>query len=151
MEEYCRLDRNGARLSSDTADSERIAKLATWPIEPGWDSLVAIRAFELVSVTQKPKYSIVVVRYTVLGSMFGATVTPARKRTELVRFVLVPAFHGWQIQRPMIPPHVSVSTALSAMEKIGGEEKDSDQIRRLHAGIEVLKRWQRETEVGQVR
>jgi len=141
VQKYCKLDLDGARLSSQNSNNDAITALATWPIEPGWDTSVVVSAFEIVSKNIGPRESSVTVRYIVLGKMFGAKVTPSQKQKELVTFVLRKSHGGWLIERPLIAPHVSVSAAISALHGLLDDEKDPEQIKRLNAGIDLLVRW----------
>jgi hypothetical protein len=142
---YCNLDLDGARLSSQNPNNDAITKLATWPIEPGWDTTVVVNAFEIVSTSTGPKQSSVTVRYSVLGNMFGAKVAQSQKQKELVTFVLTKSPGGWLIQRPLIAPHVSVSAAIFALHSLLDDEKDAEQIKRLNAGIDLLTKWKNGT------
>ncbi|HUN86146.1 MAG TPA: hypothetical protein VMU48_17330 [Terracidiphilus sp.] len=144
IRKYCELDLEGARLSSENPNADEITALATWRIEPGWDTSVVVSAFEIENTSLGPKESRVTVRYVVLGKMFGAKVAPAQQHKELVTFVLKESSGGWLIERPLIAPHVSVSAAISALKSLLIDEKDPEQIRRLNAGIAALTRWKSE-------
>lgn len=144
VQEYCRLDLKGARLSSQNPDNERVSALVTWLIEPGWDTSVVVRTFEIVSTSLGPSKSSVTVRYIVLGNMFGAKITQSRQHEELVTFVLTKSRDLWRIERPLIAPHVSVPSAISALNSLLINEKDPEQIKRLNAGVDVLTKWKRE-------
>jgi hypothetical protein len=142
VQKYCKLDLDGARLSSQNPSNDVITALATWSIEPGWDTSVVVSTFEIVSTSLGSKESSVTVRYIVLGRMFGAKVTPSQKQKELVTFVLTKSPSGWLIERPLIAPHVSVSAAISALHSLLDDEKDPEQIKRINAGIDLLIKWQ---------
>ena len=143
VEAYCNLDLNGARLDSQNPANDMISKLSSWRVEPGWDSLIAIRACEVIRESPGPNRSTVVVRYTVLGRLVGASVTSSREHTELVKFVLKRSHGRWLIEKPMIPPHVSPSAAQSALESLLSDEHDSKRIDEIHAAIAILNRWNR--------
>jgi hypothetical protein len=144
VQKYCSFDLDGARLSSQNPQNEKIAALATWPVEPGWDTSVVVSSCQTIGTSLGPKRSNVTVRYIVLGNMFGARITPSQQHKELVRFVLTKSRNGWLIERPLIAPHVSVSAAISALNSLLADEKDPEQIKRLHAGIGVLTKWKNE-------
>jgi hypothetical protein len=148
VQKYCKLDLDGARLSSQNPDNETISALGTWPIEPGWDTSVVVRTFEVVSTSLGPRKSTVTVRYIVLGNMFGAKITPSRQHEELVTFVLTKSRDAWRIERPLIPPHVSVLAAISALNSLLIDEKDPEQINSLNAGVDVLTKWKRQAGSG---
>jgi hypothetical protein len=151
VQEYCRLDFEGARLSSQNPDNERISELVTWHIEPGWDTSVVIRTFEIVSTSLGPRKSSVTVRYIVLGNMFGAKITPPRQHEELVTFVLTKSRNAWRIERPLIVPHASVPATISETNSLLIDEKDPEQIKRLKAAVDVLTKWKREAGSGKER
>jgi hypothetical protein len=150
IQEYCRLDSEGARLSSQNPLSDKISAMVTWPIEPGWDTIVVVGNFEVVGSHSGPRKSSVTVRYTVLGNMFGAKVTASQQHKELVTFTLTKSKDGWRIVRPLIAPHVSVAAATSVLNSLLVDEKDPEQIKRLHAGIDVLTKWKHEAASSKV-
>ncbi|HEV2135165.1 MAG TPA: hypothetical protein VGR47_13100 [Terracidiphilus sp.] len=141
VQKYCKLDLDGARLSSQNPYADAITALATWPIEPGWDTSVVVSSFEIVSRKLGPKESTVTVRYIVLGNIFGAKITSSQQHKQLVTFTLTKSSTGWLIERPLIAPHVSVSAAISALNSLLSDEKNPEQIKRIKAGIDVLTKW----------
>ncbi len=144
IQKYCKLDLGGDRLASQTPYEEAITALATWPNELGWDAVVVVSDFKIVSTILGPKESSVTVRYFLLGTMFGAKITPSNQHKEVVTFILTKSPNGWLIERPLIAPHVSVSTAISAVNGLLKDEKGPGQIKRLNAGIDVLTKWKSE-------
>ena len=146
VQNYCKLDLDGARLSSQNPQSDKIASLATWPIEPAWDTSVVVSNCQTISTSLGLKRSSVTVRYLLLGSMFGAQITRSQKRKELVKFVLTKSRDGWLIEHPLIAPHISVSAAISALNSLLINENDPEQIKRLQAGVDLLTKWK--TEAG---
>ncbi len=141
VRQYCELDMKGARLSSENPYMDRISALGTWQIEPGWDSVIVVKDFIIVREHTGQRTSSVAVRYRVLGQMTGANVTPARQHEELVTFVLERPGNTWKIERPLIPPHVSVQAEATALRDLLSSEKDSQRRKRLDQGLAVLSRW----------
>lgn len=146
VQEYCGLDLKGARLSSQNPLNDKISALVTWPIEPGWDTIVVVRTFEVVSTILGPTKSSVTIRFSVIGNMFGTKIIASQQHKKLVTFVLTKSHDGWQIESPLIAPHVSVAAAISALNSLLIDEKNPEQIKHLHAGINVLAKWKREAE-----
>jgi hypothetical protein len=141
VRQYCRLDAEGARLSSDNPNVEQYFALVKWPDEPGWDGAVVVRNFAVTHSKPGQSRSAVTVRYFVLGDMDGATVTDSKHHTELVTFTLTKSGGTWKIDGPLIPPHISVHAAIASLQSLLRTERSSEQRRQLRAGIGVLKRW----------
>jgi len=140
VRDYCKLDFEGARLSSESSDFEKYFALVAWPDEPGWDGAVVIRNFRIVLSGSAQPVSKVTVRYVVLGNMSGARVTASPQHEEGVTFVLKRSGDTWKIEHPLIPPHISVHAAIVALSSLLKGEKDPEQRRRLRAGIAILTR-----------
>lgn len=141
IQEYCKLDFVGARLSSQTLDNQSITELGTWLEEPGWDSFVVIRNFEIVNSSMGKMKSSVTVRYFVLGKMFGAKIVASRQHEELVTYVLTKSGNAWRIQHPLIAPHVSVQAAKTALMSLLPDVKDPEERKGISAGVAVLSHW----------
>lgn len=148
VRQYCQLDMNGTRLSSQNPYVDRISALGTWPIEPGWDSAIVVKDFVIVRAHTGQRISSVVVRYTLLGQMTGSRVTPASQRVQVVKFFLERSGNAWKIKRPLIPPHVSVQAAVAALCDLLSGEKDPQRRKRLEQGLAVLRRWQHASKAG---
>jgi hypothetical protein len=141
VRQYCELDMKGARLSSQNPYMDRISALGTWSIEPGWDSVIVVRNFVIVRVHSDHGTSSVEVRYTVLGQMTGASVTASRQHDELITFVMGKSENAWKIERPLIPPHVSVQAAAANLRDLISDENNPKNKERLDQGLAVLSRW----------
>jgi hypothetical protein len=134
----------GAKLitgSSENPYMDKISALATWQIEPGWDSVIVVRDFIIVRAHTGQRTSSIAVRYTALGQLSGTSVTPARQHEELVTFDLIMSGNEWKIERPLIPPHVSVQAEAAALRDLLSDEKDPQRRKRLDQGLAVLSRW----------
>lgn len=142
VQEYCRLDFGGARLSSQNPNLDKIFALVTWPDEPGWDSAVVVKKYTVVRTVPGHLTSSVTVRYSVLGEMNGVEVVASPKHREFVTFVLSKTGKPWKIKRPVIPPHISVHAAISLLNDLLEIEKDPERRRQIRSGIAVLTRWQ---------
>jgi hypothetical protein len=67
---------------------------------------------------------------------------------EKVTFDLIRSGDTWKIQRPLIPPHISVNAAIVALRSLLKDEKDPLQRKRLHAGITILTRLEQTGNAG---
>jgi hypothetical protein len=142
VQDYCKLDQAGARLSSQDPNNQKIFALVSWLEEPGWDSVVVIKSCEIFPSKWGQPTSRVALRYVLLGEMTGTNITAYRPHDEFVTFVLDKSGDTWKIKRPLIPPHISVETAIAALNSLLKDEKDPAQIKSLKAGISVLVQWQ---------
>lgn len=141
VRQYCKLDSEGARLSSQNPYLDNIFSLATWQDEPGWDSATVTRGFAITQARAGRATSAVTVRYEVLGNMSGTSVVASRQHIQLVTFVLRKSTAGWKIDRPLIRPHVSIQAASAALMSLLKGEKDPRQRKHLRDALAVLRRW----------
>ncbi len=104
VREVARLDGAGARLSP--VEWRKIAPLVEWPVEPAWDRLILIKAYEITTPRRSGDDVEVDLRYNV-----SAEVTPGKvvrkKRQQTVRLTLTPTPDGgWLVRGPPHPPFV---------------------------------------------
>ena len=140
VREYCRLDLEGARLSSNNPDSEKYFALVAWPDEPGWDGAIVIRNFAVTRSSSGQALAEVTVKYSVLGTLSGAAVTASPRHEESVTFTLKRSGSTWKIERPLISPHISVNAAIATLRGVLNGEKDPERRKRLSDGIAALSR-----------
>jgi hypothetical protein len=138
VREYCHLDFEGTRLSSNNPDAAKYDGLVVWPNEPGWDGAVVVKDFAITRFWFERSQSFVTVQYFVLGNMADTEVTATRQHKELVTFVLTRSGDTWKIAHPLIPPHISVHASITALDSLLKNEKDPDRMKRLRAGIAAL-------------
>lgn len=141
VREYCELDMKGARLSSQNPYVDKIFALVSWPDEPGWDSAIVVKKFAIVSARLGHQTPTVTVRYNVFGKMTGTHVAPLNKREEFVTFSLSRSGSGWKIERPLIPPHVSVEAATTALGDLLKDERNAERRKRIEAELTILRQW----------
>ncbi len=148
VRQYCQFDMKGARLSSQNPYVDQITALATWPIEPGWDSATVVMDFEIIKTQAGQNTSSIEVRYGVLGQMTGASVIAARRHEQLVTFTLKKLGSSWKIDRPLIEPHVSVQAATSALRDLLAGETNPQRRERLDQGLATLSGWEHTKSAG---
>jgi len=104
---YCEFDLNTGRIS--TANFAKLPPLVTWEEEPGWDTVIIVSSFKILSAKQSQDSAVVTVKWDVLGHAEGENVTKDRK-SEVIDYQLKLAKGLWKIDAPVIPPHVSLPT-----------------------------------------
>ena len=104
---YCDFDLNSGRIS--TENFEKLPPIVTWEQEPGWDTVVVVSGFKIVSSTQTQDHAVVAVKWAVLGHAEAENVTREEK-SEVVAYQLKLLKGLWKIDSPIIPPHVSLPT-----------------------------------------
>lgn len=107
VRQYCEFDLNIGRISS--SNFAKLPNLTTWEEEPGWDTVVVVSGFKILSASQSGKRAAVTVKWRRLGTAEGENVVRDR-RPEIVRYNLKLVGGNWRIDSPVIPPHVSVPT-----------------------------------------
>jgi len=134
VQDYCMDDANGAGLSSRTI--EKAFRFTTWKDGPGWDTAVLISKYCLSTVNQKKKAATVEVVYTVIGNLTPNELEEKR-HDEKVIFDLVRKNGQWKIDRPQIPPHISVQTAVKHLEDLAQDDPERSQ--QIQKTIDTIK------------
>lgn len=139
VKEYCRLDFEGARLSSETRS--QVASLIAWEEERGWDQAVIVSKYRVTNVVVRGNHATARVEFKVLGRLEGDEPFVPGRRLEAVHFGLERAEDVWKIENPIIAPHVSVRSMIQHLrgwiehEKEGSEHRADleEQLRQLEA------------------
>ncbi len=138
VEKYCRFDFEGARLTSETWAQG--ASLVTWEEEPGWDTIVVVSDFEVVSVKRETNTALVTVNFFVRVRLETAERFVQKNRTETVTFQLRQTDKDWKIESPLIAPHVSARHISQHLKKLIQVEKDPSRRARLLVVLEELEK-----------
>ena len=102
---FCRADGDGVRLRPRTWSS--IAPLVTWHLEPAWDRVRLISAYELTTPTISGEGVEVEVRYAVIAEIRAGSVRrDERFETETYRLSLDESNNSWRILGPPPVPYV---------------------------------------------
>jgi hypothetical protein len=125
---YCRLDFEGARLGS--SEFPEFGNLYSWEEEPGWDTAIIVKSFQVKSVKTNGNNATVVVEYVQLGKM-GETLT-LRQGDERINFKLKKSSGSWRIVAPVVAPHVSVLAMQHHIESLVADE-----------GADAAARWEK--------
>jgi hypothetical protein len=104
---YCDFDLRSGRISSE--NFEKLPPIVTWEVEPGWDTVVVVSGFKILSSTQTHDHAVVTVEWAVLGRSEAENVVRERK-SEVIAYQLKLLKGLWKIDSPVIPPHVSLPT-----------------------------------------
>jgi len=139
VKEYCRLDFEGARLSSETRS--QVASLIAWEEERGWDQAVIVSKYRVTNVVVRGNHGTARVEFKVLGRLEGDEPFIPGRRLEAVHFGLERTGDVWKIKNPIVPPHVSVRSMIQQLrgqieqEKEGSEHRAQmeEQLRQLEA------------------
>lgn len=138
VEKYCRFDFEGGRLTSETWSQG--APFVTWEEEAGWDTIVVVAGFEVVSVKEETNTAFVAVNFSVRGRLETAERFVEENRTETVTFQLRQTDKGWRIESPLIAPHVSARRITQHLNNLIGVEKDPSRRARLQVVLEQLEK-----------
>jgi hypothetical protein len=116
---YCQLDLQGARLAS--SGFPELANLYAWEEEPGWDTAIIVKSFQVKSVKTNGNNATVVVEYVQLGNMAGETLT-LKQGDDQISFKLKKSSGSWRIVAPVMAPHVSALAMQHHIEWLVNEE-----------------------------
>ena len=103
VEEFCRLDFEGARLSSETYGP--IVELISYSAEPGWDIVIGITKYEIQKVHIKGNNADVRVRYHIYRS-WPVLIEDIASYVEET-FYLKRIRGSWKISKYIFYPRVS--------------------------------------------
>jgi hypothetical protein len=114
-----------------------MSRLVSWEEEPGWDSLVVTKAFQVKPSSASTSVATVTVEYTEYGTLDGNRYQ-SKPKTESVAFSLEKKRGVWKITAPVVPPHVSPSSAIRTLNIVIQNEGESAR-RSLSPEIAKLK------------
>jgi len=144
VKEYCRLDFDGARLSTETW--KNVQPLVAWTGEPGWDTVTVVSGFQVEETQQSPRMAMVTATFKVLGTLAGDGLTVGKRKPEVVEFELRHINGAWKISKPVIMPHVSVASASKNIQHlIALEPKGADRKHNLESLLQQLQAAQEHT------
>jgi hypothetical protein len=104
---YCDFDLRSGRIS--TENFEKLPPIVTWEEEPGWDTVVVVSGYKIISAMKTHDHAVVTVQWSVLGRSEAEKVTREEK-SEVIAYQLKLLKGLWKIDSPLIPPHVSLPT-----------------------------------------
>jgi hypothetical protein len=136
VDEYCRLDLNGARVGGGLA-VHRIFKLVTWEVEPGWDTITVVRSYRLIDSRKTKTGAEVRVEYQVLGEI-PANTLELKAGSEIITFVLRRSGTAWKIEKPVFQPHLSIEAAIAAERQALTANHDPELKRQIESNIKQL-------------
>lgn len=104
---YCDFDLKSGRISTD--NFRKLPPVVTWKEEPGWDTVVVVSGYKMLSSKQTHDHAVVTVQWAVLGHSEAENVT-REKKSEVIAYQLKLLKGLWKIDSPVLPPHVSLPT-----------------------------------------
>jgi len=115
VREYLRRDFNGEFTSPQGRNS--FQRLTVWNAPPNGIETVVVRSHRIVSERQGKERAVIRVHYDSLGSLLDSDEGYVLRRTAnsraIVHFELALTNGVWKIVAPQLPPHVSLSFALT--------------------------------------
>lgn len=138
VKKYCKLDYNGASLSSHTFEEIRI--LLDWEEDQdgaGWDIADVILGYEIIDNKNNEKMSEITVKYNILGTLDGTGEFVQKKNIDIVNFILVKKNNLWKIQTSGYP-RISINTAINHLSELVSIEKDKKRKLILKSSIKEL-------------
>jgi len=140
---FLQRDLIGARLSGEGWRAN-MAPLVAWDKEPGWDLMVVIAGYESKPSRRAPDGLRAVVKYQVLGELQEGQWIPRKMQPEPQRvdFLLERKAGTWRIRHPILPPHVSVNTAIHYLRTAAAEFQQADRQQRLQESLKRLRAMQ---------
>lgn len=105
VENFCRLDFEGARLSSNSWS--KIRPLIAYEEELGWDTALGILAYQIDTISITGNKANVVVRYEIVKA-YPSDFSPSElKDLKVVQFNLVKKNNNWLLSSYILYPRVS--------------------------------------------
>jgi hypothetical protein len=122
---YVEADGAGAALDSESLP--KLLRYTSWDEAPGWDTAVVIKSYEIGAVgwngdrEKDGSTAVVEITYRVLGRLAGMQFI-AEPAEEQVAFDLLRKDGRWQLIKPQLAPHLTVSAAIHALEAAGAKD-----------------------------
>src|SRR5258707_12330605 len=82
---YCDFDLKSGRIS--TENFEKLPPIVTWEVEPGWDTVVVVSGYKILSPKQTHDHAVVTVLWAVLGDPKAVNLT-REKKSEFIAYQL---------------------------------------------------------------
>jgi len=121
VRQYCDFDLNTGRISS--GNLAKLPPLVTWEEEPGWDKVIIVSDFKILSAKQSQDRATVTVKWEILGHSEAENITKDQK-SEVIDYQLRLVKGLWKIDAPVMPPHVSPPTLRAfVLSQFRGEPK----------------------------
>lgn len=140
IEKYLSADFNGSRINNDTAAAT--AKNVTWTEEPPWEQVIIVGHYHVGKQKNRRHMAKVNVKFENLGELKGDIFYPDTN-VEEVTFGMVRSGGAWKIDRPILVPHISVSTAEKFVtSQLAQAKPNSDRAKTLQKALDGLKATQ---------
>jgi hypothetical protein len=139
VEEYCRLDYEGARISSRNKELlRRYFELTTWQVEPGWDESAIVSSYSVGPPRGAGDKADIDVAYSVVGLFLGGEYVTVASVQETNKYSLAWNGTSWQITGGRIPPHVSVPTFKHHLQNLIATQSDKAYTTKLQSILDQL-------------
>lgn len=129
VEKYCAMDAEGLGLSGK--HYEEMQQYRTWDHQGG-DSYIVISSYKIKKVSENQRSSRVKVTYSVIGEYTGGH--PRWRSIHKTRnyiYTLIKEGGNFKIERPKLPPHVSLKTAIKWTESSLEQVRDDEEMKVL--------------------
>jgi hypothetical protein len=139
VQKYLAADFSGSRVFKD--DKAATTQLVTWTEEPPWDQIIIVGHYAVTKTKTKRKIAKVGVKYSNLGELKGDLffADPASEETT---FETVRRGHAWRLDRPILVPHISVSTAEKYLrDQQKSLDPNSERAKTLEKTIQTLHKF----------
>jgi hypothetical protein len=145
IEKYCKLDLEGVNLSSERA--KKIFPFIYWPIggkvNPGWDFMVVVSNYSIKRKATVRKFDHDVVQfevsYDVLGLVHGGPEFIEKSEKETIIIEAIKINNGWKIVNPILPPHVSIETAINHLNDLLNDYNEIERKNKCSEVINILR------------
>ncbi len=142
VERLCEIDSEGTRLTSDRREEwKAYYSLVTWDWEPGWDQVVVVSSYEVLSPKVHGKTATVDVAYNIVGEHIGREYTAYSSKKEKNKFFLEWNGNEWRITRGRVVPHVSVKAWKQHLEMLISTQSDKNYVDELKSILKKAEAW----------
>jgi hypothetical protein len=135
---YLDADFRGARLAKDPKAPTSTS--VTWDTEPDDNRFIVSRGYTLGGMRMRRGVAKLPVKFENLGEMKGFVYFPDNLTEEATFDVVRRKGSPWRIDRPILMPHVSVSTAQAYLtKKLSEVAPDSDDAKAIRRSLDAIK------------
>ena len=143
VEQYCKLDYDGARIGIYPGLADKVSPLINWHVEPGWDSSTVVSSYIVGEAVYDGERAKLVVKYLTVGRFEGNSSMIPYASQEMVEFRLVRKGADWIIDgigERLLQPHVSISAKIINLELILNQPVSESRRKILLNDVERLRK-----------
>lgn len=116
VEAFCKVDYDGI-ADEDIGDVRKRLRYTTSEVYPGYDCVPIALGYKVMKHTEEANEASVKVAYRTIGHLCGYESLRIEESDDEVTYRLQKREDLWKIYHPILPPHISIETAVKILNK----------------------------------